>query len=39
MCARESMCPRLLQRGVCEAFSGMREAKSLEMLQVHEVKG
>ena len=36
---RGSLCPGLLQRGVWEAVSGMREAKSVEILQVHEVEG
>lgn len=36
---RGSLCPGLLQRGVWEAVSGMREAKSVEILQVDEVKG
>lgn len=36
---RGSLCPGLLQRGVWEAVSGMREAKPVEILQVPEVKG
>lgn len=39
LCMRGSLYPGLLQRGVWEAVSGMREAKPVEILQVHEVKG
>lgn len=38
VCMRGSLCPGLLQRVVWEAVSVMREAKSVGILQVHEVK-